>query len=153
WAPGAPGNSPGRGAMLLDSGGALPGAGANAGEGGYVAHALAYLINAPAPWGVGVCGATAGREPVPGGVSSPRPPGFISTHVQHLPGPQPNIVDLNGNTIPGFYKWENHKTTLFNGVYYDACYRTSYGAPGNMAVVNLAVLPNGDGVRLRDLAM
>jgi hypothetical protein len=136
WSPGAPGNGYTAGARLLDGT-------ANAGECAFVPFALAYLINAPAPWGFGVGGATVDSY------SGANHIGFIAAHNNALPGPLPNITQAAGGVLPNFYLWGNHKVVTFGGVHYDVCYRTTYAALANMAAVDLQLTRNN--VRLRDL--
>ncbi len=136
WAPGIAGNSLRRGAELLDGT-------ANQGECGYVANALAYLINAPAPYGFGVGGAEVFRY------TGSKHKGFISPLANALPGLQPNINLPVGGTLNGYYFWDNHKVVKFNGRYYDPCYNTVYDYCGLMTAASLNERKQ---VRLRDLA-
>lgn len=136
WNPAVPGASYTAGARLLD--GAV-----NAGECGYPAYALAYLINAPPPYGFGVGGAAVVTY------NGQHNQGFISNHANALPGPQPNITRPQGGTLPAYYYWDNHKVVQFQNQYYDPNYRAVYVNPAAMAAADLQLVRQG--VRLRDL--
>lgn len=136
WAPAGAGNSYTAGARLLDNT-------VNAGECAYVPNALAYLVNAPAPWGFGTGGATV---EVYNGQDDK---GFIALHANNLPGPQPNIIQPNGQTLPGYYLWGNHKVVCHNGTRYDACYNVQHATLAGMDRASLWLVR--ERVRLRDL--
>jgi hypothetical protein len=136
WNPSVAGASYNAGARLLDGT-------VNQGECGFPAYALAYIINAPQPYGFGVGGANVVTY------SGLHNIGFISNHANALPGPQPNIIRPQGGVLPGFYYWDNHKVVHFNGQFYDPNYGSVYPAIGSMAVASLQLVRQN--VRLRDL--
>ena len=138
WAPGGAGDSRVMGARLLDST-------INSGECAFVAHALDYLLAAPAPFGFGMLPANQATKSVvsfKGGVNDE---GFISVHNP--------VFNLGPNFVSGgtsYYSWDNHKVVPAGGVFYDACYGTHYAALSDMAVADRTF--TGRDVRLRDLA-
>lgn len=137
WDPGVPGNSYLAGARVLD--GVV-----NRGECAYPAYALAYMINAPQPYGFGVGGASVVT------FSGANAAGFISNHAGALQGPQPNITRPEGGALPGYYYWANHKVVQYGGQYYDPNYNAVYAMPAGMAAASLQVVRQN--ARLRDLA-
>lgn len=136
WDPAVPGNSFLAGARLLDGT-------VTRGECGFPANALAYMINAPQPYGFGVGGAVVVTY------SGANGQGFIANHANALPGPQPNITRPQGGPLPGYYYWDNHKVVQFGGQYYDPNYNAVYAMPAGMAVTSLQLVRQN--VRLRDL--
>ena len=136
WVPVGAGGSYTAGGQLLDEE-------RNAGECAFVPYALAYLVNAPSPWGFGA------RRAVVERYRGKHEEGFISLHANNLPGPQPNIVQPNGQTLPGYYLWENHKVVCYNAHYYDACYNVHHANLADMDRASLQLIRAG--VRLRDL--
>lgn len=137
WAPGVPGASFTAGARLLD--GAV-----HAGECGFPAYALAYLINAPHPYGFGVGGAQVVTY------SGANAQGFISDHQGALPGPADNITRPAGGTLPNYYLWDNHKVVQVGNNFYDPSYNRVYVAAAGMAAASLQTIRQN--VRLRDIS-
>ena len=138
WAPGGAGDSRVMGARLLDRQ-------VNAGECAFVAHALDYLLAAPAPFGFGMLPANQGARSVVSYRGAVNNHGFISVHnpVFNL---APNLVAGGAN----YFSWDNHKVVPAFGNFYDACYGTHYAALGGMAVADRSSVRRQ--VRLRDLA-
>lgn len=140
WDGGVMGNSYIKGAQLLD--GAI-----NKGECAYVARALAYLINVPAPYGFNT-GLALGDATVEY-YSGEHGKGFISTHDTPLPGPVPNIRKPYGGMLAGHYLWPNHKVVKYGDRYLDPNYRKTYLNPSDMAKHQLSLFRQQ--ARLRDL--
>ncbi|WP_236200108.1 hypothetical protein [Pseudomonas pseudonitroreducens] len=138
WEPGVAGASYIAGARLLDGT-------VTQGECGFPAYALAYLIQAPPPYGFGMGIGSASVITYRGTNNS----GFISDHANALPGPQPNITSPAGAPLAGFYYWANHKVVQYAGQIYDPCYNAVYATPAGMAAASLLTVRQR--ARLRDL--
>lgn len=138
WEPAVAGASYNAGARLLDGT-------VTQGECGYPAFALAYIIQAPPPYGFGMGVGSAAVVTYSGAHNN----GFISNHANALPGPQPNITRPAGGALAGFYYWDNHKVVQYGGQFYDPNYNAIYAAPAGMAVASLQTVRQQ--VRLRDM--
>lgn len=149
WDPGGAGASYVAGARLLDGS-------RTSGECAYPAYALAFLIDAPYPYGF--------YKFKPKNKNDKKKPkndasvetyrglhnrGFISNHANALDGPQPNITQSNGNMLQGYYFWGNHKVVKYKNKFYDPNYKAIYTSLAGMAVASLQSVR--DNVRLRDM--
>jgi hypothetical protein len=75
--------------------------------------------------------------------------GFISLHQGNLPGPQPNIIQPNGQVLPNYYLWGDHKVVSYRGSFYDPNYGKTYTNLPEMAAASLQLVRAN--ARLRDL--
>jgi hypothetical protein len=137
WVGGVPGGSYVAGARLLD--GAI-----SEGECAAPAYALAYLLNAPLPWGWGKGWKYASVVEYKGASNE----GFISRHTNNLPGPTPNVIKPDGDALADYYVWANHKVVQVGNEFYDPNYRCQYTALSDMGTSLVSVRKK---VRLRDL--
>lgn len=102
------------------------------GECKHFAFALWLLARAPKPFGIGLPHPQITLEIYKGESGN----GFVSNHDRPCLQLSKNVKIPPGN-IDRLYYWENHKAVLFNSVYFDVCYETTYANEQNMAVYTL----------------
>ncbi len=115
-----------------------------------VANAFVMLLTLPEPYGFG---AQAKKVTYSGidtliGTDKGRPTnsdskreiknvtkGFVSRHpLEGIHNLMPNVWDHTLGRLTNLYSWSDHKVVEINGIYWDACYNTSYSLKNEMAV-------------------
>jgi hypothetical protein len=95
----------------------------------HFARNLWFLSRVPAPWGLGLDRDQIRTSEYKGATNN----GFASRHPGVFLQLRANVAGLPGYAGPALYVWENHKTVLYQGTYYDACYGVTYNNEADMA--------------------